>query len=124
MLPRTGDGGLKGTGGSPRFGWNNEFGGISIVPGFLNCSTPMISWPSYRSNGNEYILDYTIFIPLNRCFEFQFDYSIIFSNKGGSSNTYHGNTGDLTISNRFKLSESEYSASCLISYPHAHRSRR
>ncbi len=108
VLPTSGDGGLKGTGGSPRFGWINEFGGLNYRAWFFELFyANNVLGPHYRSNGNQYILDYTIFIPFNRRFEIQFDWLTIVSNKGGANNTYHGNIGDTTISPRFQLSESK-----------------
>ena len=108
VLPTSGDGGLKGTGGSPRFGWINEFGGLNYRAWFFELFyANNVLGPHYRSNGNQYILDYTIFIPFNRRFEIQFDWTTIVSNKGGANNTYHGNIGDMTISPRFQLSESK-----------------
>ena len=62
-------------------------------------------------NGNQYLQDFTIFVPFNRPFELQFDYNLIVSNKGGSNNTYHGNTGGTPLPG-FQLSESKISASC------------
>jgi hypothetical protein len=109
VLPTGGDGGLAGTGeGSPRFGWINEFGGINYRAWFFELFyANNILGPHYRSNGNQYILDWTIFVPFNRRFEIQFDWLTIYSNKGGANNTYHGNMGDTTISPRFQLSESK-----------------
>ncbi len=108
VLPRTGGGGLKGSDGSPRFGWNNDFGGINFRAWFLELFyANNVLGPRERSNGNQYIQDFTIFVPFNRRFEIQFRYTDIVSNKGGSSNTYHGNTGDTIITPRFQLSESK-----------------
>ena len=108
VLPTTGEGGLKGSGGSPRFGWINDFGGINYRAWFFELFyANNVLGPHYRSNGNQYIQDFTIFVPFNRRFEIQFRYTDIVSNKGGSNNTYHGNTGDTTITPRFQLSESK-----------------
>ena len=108
VLPTSGNGGLAGTGESPRFGWINQFGGINYRAWFFELFyANNVLGPHYRSNGNQYIQDFTIFVPFNRRFEIQFDYLLIVSNKGGSNNTYHGNTGDTTISPRFRLSESK-----------------
>ncbi|HWT83654.1 MAG TPA: hypothetical protein VN648_33230 [Candidatus Methylomirabilis sp.] len=108
VLPTSGDGGLKGSGGSPRFGWSNDFGGINFRVWFVELFyANNVLGSHYRSNGNQYIGDFTIFVPFNRRFEIQFDYLPIVSNKGGSNNTYHGNTGDTTITPRFQLSESK-----------------
>ena len=108
VLPTTGGGGLKGSGGSPRFGWINDFGGVQYRAWFFELFyANNVLGSHYRSNGNQYILDYTIFIPFNRRFEIQFDWTTIISNKGGLNNTYHGNIGDLTVSPRFQLSETK-----------------
>ena len=58
VLPTSGDGGLKGTGGSPRFGWINEFGGLNYRAWFFELFyANNVLGPHYRSNGNQYILD-------------------------------------------------------------------
>ena len=108
VLPTTGGGGLKGSGGSPRFGWINDFGGVNYRAWFFELFyANNVLGPHYRSNGNQYILDWTIFVPFNRRFEIQFDWTTIISNKGGLNNTYHGNIGDLTVTPRFQLSETK-----------------
>ena len=108
VLPTTGGGGLKGSGGSPRFGWINDFGGVQYRAWFFELFyANNVLGANYRSNGNQYILDYTIFVPFNRRFEIELDWTTIISNKGGLNNTYHGNIGDLTVSPRFQLSETK-----------------
>ena len=108
VLPTTGGGGLKGSGGSPRFGWINDFGGVQYRAWFFELFyANSVLGSHYRPNGNQYILDWTIFVPFNRRFEIQFDWTTIISNKGGLNNTYHGNIGDLTVSPRFQLSETK-----------------
>ena len=92
-----------GSGGAPRQGWVNGFGGTSFrawffVFGYAN---------DFHHDGNFYLGQYTIFAPLNRRFEFQLDVPFVVSNKGGPSNTYQGNPGDLTLISRLQLSETK-----------------
>ena len=113
VLPTSGDGGLAGTGGSPRFGWINQFGGLNYRVWFLELFyANNVLGPNYRSNGNQYILDWTIFVPFNRRLTVQFDWLTIVSNKGGANNTYHGNIGDTTITPRSSFPNPKISASC------------
>jgi hypothetical protein len=108
VLPTTGGGGFKGSGGSPRFGWFNDFGGTNYRAWFFELFyANNVLGSHYRSNGNLYLLDWTIFVPFNRRFEIEFDWTTIISNKGGSNDTYHGNIGDITVTPRFQLSETK-----------------
>ena len=93
----------SGSGGAPRHGWLQGLSGTFFRAWFF----AFITAQDFHHNGNLYVGQYTIFAPLNRRFEFQFDYHFIVSNKGGTSNTYHGNTGDTTIYGRFQLSETK-----------------
>ena len=116
-FPTSGGGGLAGTGGAPRHGWLEGIHGVFYRAWFfafvyVNDLGPKSPPPHPPGNphpgaNNAFVGQYTIFVPLNRRFEFQFDYQFIFSDKGGKSNTYHGNTGDTTITSRFELSESK-----------------
>ena len=93
-----------GSGGAPRQGWVNAFGGNFYRAWFFAFAYDQ---GINRTIGNGYLGQYEIFIPLNRRFEFEIRYNFIVSNKGGSSNTYHGNTGDTGFISRFQLSESK-----------------
>jgi len=102
--PTAGDGGLAGTGGAPRQGWVNAFGGNFYRAWFFAFAYDQ----GVNSHiGNGYLGQYEIFIPFNRRFEFEIRYNFILSDKGGASNTYHGNTGDTGFVSRFQLSESK-----------------
>ncbi|MBV8313150.1 MAG: hypothetical protein JO344_22415, partial [Planctomycetaceae bacterium] len=57
VLPTTGGGGFKGSGGSPRFGWFNDFGGTNYRAWFFEFFyANNVLGSHYRSNGNQYIL--------------------------------------------------------------------
>src|SRR5208337_3298567 len=89
--------------GTPRHGWLEGLGGVFYRAWFF----AFVYANDIGPKNNAYVGQYTIFVPLNRRFEFQFDYQFIVSDRGGTSNRYHANTGDLTIRNRFMLSESD-----------------
>ena len=93
----------SGSGGAPRQGWVSAFGGNFYRAWFFAFAYAQ----DVGHNGNQYLGQYEIFVPLNRRFEFEVRYNFILSNKGGSSNTYHGNTGDTGFIGRFQLSESK-----------------
>jgi hypothetical protein len=89
--------------GTPRHGWIDGLGGVFYRAWFF----AFVYANDIGPKNNLYVGQYTLFLPLNRRFEFQFDYQFIVSDKGGNPPHYHGNTGDLTIHNRFMLSESD-----------------
>ncbi|MGC8641045.1 MAG: hypothetical protein ACP5XB_14365 [Isosphaeraceae bacterium] len=92
------------SGGAPRQGWVSAFGGQFFRAWFFAFAYTQ----GINSNlGNGYLGRYTIFAPLNRRLEFQVDSLFIVSNKGGASNTYHGNVGDTYFWANFQLSESK-----------------
>jgi hypothetical protein len=93
----------SGSGGAPRQGWVNGFGGTLFRAWFFAFAYAN----DLGHNGNQYLGQYTIFVPFNRRFELQVDYDFIVANKGGSNNSYHGNTGDTSLYGRFQLSESK-----------------
>ena len=102
--PTAGDGGLAGTGGAPRQGWVNSFGGTFFRAWFFAFAYDQ----GINSHiGNGYLGRYEIFVPFNRRYEMEIRYDFIVSGKGGTSNTYHGNTGDTNFIQRFQLSESK-----------------
>jgi len=91
--------------GTPRHAWlgTGGLGGVFYRAWFFAFAYVHDIGPK----NNFYLGQYTIFVPLNRRFQWQFDFPFINSNKGGTSHTTHGNIGDLTIHNRFMLSESD-----------------
>ena len=94
---------------SERIGWINAFGGVFFRAWFFESfyANGIGRFTPPGHNGNQFIQDFTIFVPFNRRFEIQFDSLFIVSNKGGKSNTYHTNWGDTVIHPRLNLSESE-----------------
>jgi len=102
--PTAGGGGLAGTGGAPRQGWVNSFGGTFFRAWFFAFAYDQ---GVNGKIGNGYLGRYDIFIPFNRRYEMEIRWDFIQSNKGGTSDTYHGNMGQLGFINRFQLSESK-----------------
>ncbi len=92
-----------GSGGAPRQAWIGAFGGNFFRAWYFAFAYAQ----DVKHNGNQYLGQYEIFVALNRRFEFGFLYNCILSNKGGTSNTYHGNIGDTFITGRFQLMESK-----------------
>jgi hypothetical protein len=80
--------------GAPRQGWVGAFDGQFFRAWFFAFAYDQ---GVNQKIGNGYVGRYTIFVPLNRRLEFQVDSLFIVSNKGGASNTYHGNMGDNTF---------------------------
>jgi hypothetical protein len=102
--PTAGNGGLAGTGGAPRQGWIGAYGATFFRAWFF----AYVYAQGLNSHiGNTMVGQYTGWIPFNRRFELQVNYNFIVSNKGGTSGTYHGNTGDTNFALRFMLSESK-----------------
>jgi hypothetical protein len=60
-----------------------------------------------HQNGNAYLGSFSIFTPISQRFQLYFSVPFIQSDKGGLSNTYHGNVGDFVVSPRFLLSETQ-----------------
>jgi hypothetical protein len=60
-----------------------------------------------QQNGNAYLGSFSIFTPISQRFQLYFSLPFIQSDKGGLSNTYHGNVGDFVVSPRFLLSDSQ-----------------
>ena len=89
--------------GTPRHAWLEALGGVFYRAWFF----AFVYANDIGPKNNAYVGQYTIFIPLNRRFEWQIDDQFIVSDRGGTSNRYHGNHGDLFIRNRFMLSESD-----------------
>jgi hypothetical protein len=91
------------SGGAPRQGWINGLNGV-----FFRLFVFDFTYENdLHKNGNGYLGTYTIFVPVSRRFQVRLDVPFIESNKGGRSDSYHGNFGDLVVSSRFLLSESQ-----------------
>lgn len=88
-----------GSGGAPRSGWVNSFEGTFFRVWYL-----AFAFNEVNHDGNNYLGRYTIYLPLNRRFEFRVDVPFVVSNKGGANNRYHDRFGDLVISPRILLS--------------------
>jgi hypothetical protein len=54
-----------------------------------------------QQNGNADLGSFSIFTPISQRFQLYFSVPFIQSDKGGLSNTYHGNVGDFVVSPRF-----------------------
>ncbi|MGC1719271.1 MAG: hypothetical protein WA746_09805, partial [Isosphaeraceae bacterium] len=93
----------RSTTGAPRQGWINAYDGVFYRLFFFDFSYVN----DFQKNGNEYLGTLTLFTPISRRFQLRFDVPFIASNKGGQSNTYHGNFGDFDVSPRILLSESQ-----------------
>ena len=93
----------RSTTGAPRQGWINAYDGVFYRLFFFDFSYVN----DFQKNGNAYVGTLTLFTPISRRFQLRFDVPFIASNKGGQSNTYHGNFGDFVVSPRFLLSESQ-----------------
>ncbi len=90
--------------GAPRQGWVGAFDGQFFRAWFFVFAFDQ----GVNSHvGNGYLGRYTIWVPFNRRLEFQWDSYFIVSNKGGASNTYHGNIGDQTFWLKTQLCETK-----------------
>ena len=106
----------RSTTGAPRQGWINAYDGVFYRLFFFDFQYVN----NFQKNGNAYLGTLIPFIPISRRFQLRFDVPFIVSNKGGLSNTYHGNIGDFVVSPRFLLSESQDLSQvfeCLVSTP-------
>jgi len=93
----------RSTTGAPRQAWINAYDGVFYRLWFLQFSYAN----DFQKNGNAYLGAFTIFTPISQRFQFLFSVPFIQSDKGGLSNTYHGNFGDFAFSPRFLLSETQ-----------------
>jgi hypothetical protein len=110
VLPPPGDGGFVKPAdgvGANRIGWIDAFGGVFFRAWFFEWFYANRVGGTHAQNNNQFLQDFTIFVPFNRRFEIQFDTLTIVSNRGGNSHTYHTNWGDTTIHPRLMLSESK-----------------
>ncbi len=93
-----------GSGGAPRHAWIGAFGGNFFRAWYFAFAYDQ----GVNSHiGNGYLGRYEIFVPFNRRYEMEIRYDFIVAGKGGTSGTYHGNTGDMNFIQRLQLSESK-----------------
>jgi hypothetical protein len=92
----------NGSGGAPRQGWIGAADGVFYR---LGIGTFAFAHDA-GENGNAYNAGVTFYTPLSRRLELRYDLPIIVSSKG-STDSYHTAAGDLAITPRVILSESE-----------------
>jgi hypothetical protein len=91
------------TTGAPRQAWINAYDGV-----FYRIWLLQFEYANrFQQNGNGYAGSLFVFLPVSQRFQVSFNLPFITSDKGGLSNTYHGNVGDFAVSPRFLLSESQ-----------------
>ncbi len=88
---------------TPRQAWIDAYDGVFYRLWFLDFTYAN----NFQKNGNAYLGSFTIFTPISQRFQILWNVPFITSDKGGLSNTYHGNFGDFGISPRFLLSETQ-----------------
>jgi len=93
----------RSTTGAPRQAWINAYDGVFYRLWFFDFTNVN----NAQQNGNAYSGSFLIFTPISQRFQFLFSVPFIQSDKGGLSNTYHGNFGDFAVSPRFLLSETQ-----------------
>jgi hypothetical protein len=106
----------RSTTGAPRQAWINAYDGVFYRLWFLQFSYAN----DFQKNGNAYLGEFTIFTPISQRFQLLFSVPFIQADKGGLSNSYHGNFGDFTVSPRFLLSETQdfsQVVECLVRTP-------
>ena len=106
----------RSTTGAPRQAWINAYDGVFYRLAFIDFQYVN----NFQKNGNAYLGAFNIFTPISQRFQFLFSVPFIQSDKGGLSNTYHGNIGDFVVSPRFLLSESQDLSQvfeCLVNTP-------
>ncbi len=92
-----------GEGGAPRQGWLNAFDGVFYRLGILTGGFA----ENFHDNGNQYTAVFTLYAPFNARFEARLDVPFLVSNRVDSGTDYHTDFGDLQITPRFLLSESQ-----------------
>jgi hypothetical protein len=93
---------INGSGGAPRQGWIGAADGV-----FYRLGIGTFSYAhNAGDNGDAYNGGVTFYTPLSRRFELRYDLPIIVSSKG-STDSYHTAAGDLAITPRVILSESQ-----------------
>jgi hypothetical protein len=91
-----------GPGGAPRQGWINAFDGVFYRLGIVTAGLA----PNVNA-GTQYTSGLTLYSPFSRRFEIQTDVPFLISNVSGSNGNRHTNFGDLQITPRLLISESE-----------------
>ncbi len=93
---------INGSGGAPRQGWIGAADGV-----FYRLGIGTFSYAhDAGENGDAYNGGVTLYTPLSRRFELRYDFPAIVSSKG-STDSYHTAVGDLAITPRVILSESQ-----------------
>ena len=93
----------RSTTGAPRQPFINAYDGVF----YRLCFFDFTYVNNSQQNGNAYLGSFSIFTPISQRFQLYFSLPFIQSDKGGLSNTYHGNVGDFVVSPRFLLSETQ-----------------
>ncbi len=93
----------RSTTGAPRQPFINAYDGVF----YRLCFFDFTYVNNSLQNGNAYLGSFSIFTPISQRFQLYFSLPFIQSDKGGQSNTYHGNVGDFIVSPRFLLSETQ-----------------
>ena len=92
-----------GEGGAPRQGWLNAFDGVFYRLGVLTANIA----DNVADNGNRYAGGLTLYAPFDARFEVRLDVPFIVSNRAGADNEYKTNFGDIQITPRLLISESQ-----------------
>ncbi len=93
-----------GSGGAARGGWINAFEGVFFRTWYVN----FLYANNFDRGGTRFLSNYTLYAPMSRRFEFRIDVPFLVStSKGGAEDTYHTHFGDLVITPRFLLSETQ-----------------
>ena len=95
---------IRGSGGAPRQGWIGAANGVFYRLGIGTFSFAHNAGDN--NNGDAYNAGMTFYMPLSRRFELRWDLPGIVSSKG-STDSYHTNVGDLVITPRVMLSETQ-----------------
>ncbi len=93
----------RSTTGAPRQPFINAYDGVF----YRLCFFDFTYVNNSHQNGNAYLGSFSIFTPISQRFQLYFSVPFIQSDKGGLSNTYHGNVGDFVVSPRFLLSDNQ-----------------
>ncbi len=92
-----------GQGGAPRQGWLNAFDGVFYRLGVLTGGYAQ----DFRENGNLWTGGLTLYSPLNARFELRLDVPFIVSSRDVTGDDYHSHFGDLQLTPRVLISESQ-----------------
>jgi hypothetical protein len=92
-----------GAGGAPRQGWLNAFDGVFYRLGVLTGGVA----DNFLDNGNRYTGGLTFYAPFSARFEARLDIPFINSNRAGADNDYHTHFGDIQITPRVLISETQ-----------------